>query len=91
MHISKQEPMAVDERRLALLAAMLLPLRACEITRDGSKPTMLTHHIVLESIKWKRKDAEAVSALHAAAAELLHVSQLLQARSSPPECEIFLP
>ncbi|EIE21369.1 hypothetical protein COCSUDRAFT_56588 [Coccomyxa subellipsoidea C-169] len=67
-----EEPMAVDERRLALLAAMLLPLRACETTRDGSKPTMLTHHIVLESIKWKRKDAEAVSALHAAAAELLH-------------------
>lgn len=72
--------MAADERRLALLAALLLPLRACEIVRDGKKPTALTDHIILESIKWKRKHAEAIVALHAAAPELLRITQSLQAR-----------
>jgi hypothetical protein len=79
-HATLQEPMAADERQLALMAALLLPLRACEIVRDGKKPTALTDHIILDSIKWKRKHAEAIAALHAAAPELLRITQSLQAR-----------
>ncbi len=72
--------MAPEERRVALLSALLLPLRAAEISKDGKQPTPLTSYVVLDAIKWKRKDAEAVAALHAAAPELLRISQTLQAR-----------
>ena len=83
--------MAPEERRLALLSALLLPLRAAEISKAGKPPTPLTSYVVLDAIKWKRKDAEAVAALHAAAPELLRISQTLQARVSNHDSPCDLP
>lgn len=76
-----QEPVSEEGRRLALLAALLLPLRAAEV--EGGKLS-LPAHIILNAIKWKRKDAEAVATLHAAAPELLLISATLQARLRRP-------
>jgi hypothetical protein len=64
--------------RLCLLAALLLPLAGCSCQGGKKKQAAASAHIVLESIKWKRKDAEAVAALHAAAPGLLRVHRALQ-------------
>lgn len=75
-----QEPWEAEEKRLTLLAALLLPLSACTVKTAKGKDAPLTAHIILESIKWKRRDAEDVAALHAAAPGLLQVHHALQAR-----------
>lgn len=69
-----------EERRLTLLAALTLPLRAC---RDESNPKpkqrlSAPSHIILNAIKWKRKDEECVTALHAAGPQLLQCYHQLQ-------------
>jgi hypothetical protein len=81
MHLLMQEPWEAEEKRVALLAALLLPLAACTARTAKGKDAPLTAHVILESIKWKRKDAEGVAALHAAAPGLLQVHQSLQAHS----------
>ena len=67
--------------RLALVAALLLPLAACTFPGAKRKQVALPAHILLEAIKWKRKDAEAVASLHAVAPGLLHVHHALQVAS----------
>ena len=76
----KGEKVSEEERRLTLLAALTLPLRAC---RDDSNPKpkqrlSAPSHIILNALKWKRKDEECVTALHAAAPQLLQCYHQLQ-------------
>ena len=72
--------MSAEARRLTLLAALTLPLRAC---RDDTPPTAKQRlsapaHIILKALKWRRKDAECVAVLHEAAPKLLQCCQQLQ-------------
>ena len=74
------EGMSAEARRLTLLAALMLPLRAC---RDDTPPSAKQRlsapaHIILNALKWKRRDAECVAALHDAAPRLLQCCQQLQ-------------
>ena len=73
-----QEALSPEEARLCLLAALLLPLAGCSCPGAKKRQVALTGHVVLESIKWRRKDAEAVASLHAAAPGLLRVHRGLQ-------------
>ena len=50
---SVQDPFGPEEMRLALLAALLLPLAACSFQGAKKKEVLLPAHIVQESIKWK--------------------------------------
>ena len=69
-----------EERRQALMAALLLPLRAVEVPMKGKgkKTEPLTSHILMNSIKWRSKDAQAVQACHQQADGLLSASVQLQ-------------
>ncbi len=76
----KGEQCSGEDRRLTLLAAHTLPLRAC---RDDSNPKpkqrlSAPSYIILNALKWKRKDEECVTALHAAAPQLLQCYHQLQ-------------
>jgi hypothetical protein len=79
-----QEPFAGEERRLALLAALLLPLRAAEAPgkKKGARAPA-TAHVVREALKWRARDADAVAEAHAAAPELLRLHARLRARRPP--------
>lgn len=82
----KGEECSGEERRLTLLAALTLPLRAC---RDDSNPKpkqrlSAPSHIILNALKWKRKDEECVTALHAVAPQLLQCYHQLQVSYSLP-------
>lgn len=73
-----QAALSADDKKLCLLAALLLPLRQCAI--PGAKPkdsTSLPSYIVRESLKWKGKDAELVGTFHAQAPALLAVCKRL--------------
>ncbi|KAK9810386.1 hypothetical protein WJX72_009795 [[Myrmecia] bisecta] len=82
-----QTPLSKEERRLALLAALLLPLRKCETSapKGKNKKVPLAEFIVRESIKWRGKDADAVKALHEEAGHLLNVYASLQAAQASTE------
>ena len=72
--------MTAEARRLTLLAALTLPLRAC---RDDTSPSAKQRlsapaHIVLNALKWKRKDAECVAVLHDTAPKLLHCALIIE-------------
>ena len=89
----KGEECSREERRLTLLAALALPLRAC---RDDSNPKpkqrlSAPSHIILNALKWKRKDEEYVTALHAMAPQLLQSYHQLQVSGSPAICSRSTP
>lgn len=67
--------MSSDERKLCLLASLLLPLRLAKVHDPKEKP--LAQQIVREGLKWKAKDGEVVAALHADAPRLLSVHRAL--------------
>ena len=75
-----QEPFSPEERRLALLAALLLPLRAAHAPPARKKGPALpaSSHIVREALKWRTRDAEAVIDVHGAALELLRLHTRLR-------------
>ena len=75
-----QEPFSPEERRLALLAALLLPLRAAQAPPARKKGSALpaSAHIVREALKWRTRDAEAVVDVHGAALELLRLHARLR-------------
>lgn len=80
MFFPTQEPFSREERRLALLAALLLPLRAAQAPPARKKGAALpaSSHIVREAIKWRTRDAEAVAEVHGAALELLRLHARLR-------------
>ncbi len=72
--------MTAEARRLTLLAALTLPLRACRDDAPSSAKQRLSApaHIILNALKWKRRDAECVAVLHEAVPKLLQCCQQLQ-------------
>ena len=78
-HSVQEGDWSAAERRLGLLAALLLPFRAATIAeKKASRP--VTSHLVRDSIKWPGKDAEGVVALHREAPTLLQAHRELQVR-----------
>lgn len=57
-------PACDDDRRVALLAAWLSPLRSV-LAPSSPKPTPLPQHVLREALKLRGKDAEGVARLHA--------------------------
>lgn len=56
--------LSVEERRLLLLSALLLPLRKLTY-KIKNKQVPATGFIIRESIKWRTKDVDNVALLHA--------------------------
>ena len=67
---------------MALMAALLLPLREVTIPLSKGKTTPLASWIIKDGIKWTNREADGVAALHAEASKLLSVSQQLQVRTA---------
>lgn len=65
-----------DDRRLFLLAALLLPLRRCTHTVKG-KQVPVSSAIIRDSLKWRVKDIEGVAALHDVLPELARLYGVL--------------
>jgi hypothetical protein len=61
-----------EDRRLFLLAALLLPLRQLSYAQK-SKQQPASSHIIRESLRWRVKEVEGVAALHAHAVDLARV------------------
>jgi len=66
-----------EERRMCLLAGLLLPLRTVQV-KAKKKLIPISSHIVREELKMRTKDAELVVALHNAAAEFATLAGELQ-------------
>jgi hypothetical protein len=68
--------LSVEERRLLLLSALLLPLRKLQY-KFKNKQAPATGFIIRDSIKWRTKDVDGVALLHAQVAELAAVHREL--------------
>lgn len=68
--------------KTVLLAALLLPLRACQSQAKKGKTTPTVSLIVGDSMKWKKSYASHVVELHAQASELHRIAQQLQVRNT---------
>jgi hypothetical protein len=68
--------LSVEERRLLLLSALLLPLRKLQ-HKFKNKQAPATGFIIRESIKWRTKDVDGVALLHAQVGELAAVHREL--------------
>ena len=53
-----------EERRLAVLAAALLPFNGCNYTTPKRRVDTVANYVVLESLKHPKHDADQVSTLH---------------------------
>eukprot|EP00775_Hariotina_reticulata_P002881 gene2881-3172_t len=62
-----------EDRRLVLLAALLLPLRDLTYSVKGNKLQPATSYIIRESLKWRVKEVDGVVALHSHATQLVAV------------------
>ena len=76
--IALQVEPSKEEVKTAQLAALLLPLRACQSQAKKGKTNPSVSLIVADSMKWKKMYAGHVTELHAQAPVLLEVSQQLQ-------------
>jgi hypothetical protein len=56
--------LSVEQRRLLLLSALLLPLRKLTY-KIKNKQVPATNFIIRQSIKWRTKDVDNVALLHA--------------------------
>ena len=79
-HVCKmvQADISKEESKIALMAALLLPLRALQSTDKKGKAVPVVPIIVGESIKWKKAHATHMAELQKQAPELLQVYQSLQ-------------
>lgn len=71
--------LSLEERRLLLVAALLLPLRQLSYPAKGNKQAPASSYVIRDSIKWRNKDVEGVALLHAQVAELASVHKELAA------------
>lgn len=76
---------SLEERRLLLLAALLLPLRRCSVEGPKRKPQTMAAHVIRDSLKWKSKDVEWVDTMHNVAPQLLEVHRRLASLGGDPE------
>jgi hypothetical protein len=71
-----------EDRRLFLLAALLLPLRQLSYAfKNKQQPA--SSHIIRESLKWRVKEVEGVAALHAHAVDLAQVLHDVRGAGEP--------
>ena len=75
-----QELQTAEVARLTLLAALLLPLRSCQVQDRKGKQHPVTAEVVGEGMKWPKKMASNTAALHAEAPGLLQTYKALQVR-----------
>eukprot|EP00891_Asterochloris_glomerata_P004494 jgi/Astpho2/4494/Aster-00094 len=73
-----QELQTAEVARLTLLAALLLPLRSCQVQDKKGKQHPVTAEVVGEGMKWPKKMASNTAALHAEAPGLLQTYKALQ-------------
>lgn len=73
-----QEEVSQEEVKIALLSALLLPLRAVQSKGKKGKTVPIVPLVIAESMKWPKKYATLVQDIQAQAPELLAVSQTLQ-------------
>lgn len=73
-----QADVSKEEVKVALLTALLLPLRALESKDKKGKAVPVVPLIVGESMKWKKTYASCAAELQTQAPELLGVYQTLQ-------------
>lgn len=78
-----QELQTAEVARLTLLAALLLPLRSCQVQDKKGKQHPVTAEVVGEGMKWPKKMASNTAALHAEAPGLLQTYKALQVRQHP--------
>ena len=81
--IELQEELSKEEVKIALLSALLLPLRALQSRGKKGKTVPIVPLVVGESMKWPKKYAAFVQDIQAQAPELLTVSQTLQVHMLP--------
>ena len=67
-----------EERKSALMAALLLPLRNKTVPLKGKRSQPLTSYLILQSIKWRTVDAECIQHTHTEASSLLSAFEQLQ-------------
>lgn len=60
----KEEKDEKEDARFLMLAALLLPLRACMVSGPKGKPARATDVIIRESIKWRNSDVTMTAQLH---------------------------
>ena len=73
-----QEDLSKEEVKVALLSALLLPLKALQTQGKKGKTVPAVPLVVVDSMKWPKKYAAFVQDVQAQAPELLAVSQMLQ-------------
>jgi hypothetical protein len=71
-----------EDRRLFLLAALLLPLRQLSY-RFKNKQQPASSHIIREALKWRVKEVEGVAALHVHALDLAQVLHDVNGAGAP--------
>lgn len=76
--VTLQEELSKEEVKVALLSALLLPLRALQSQGKKGKTVPIVPIVIGESMKWTKKYATIVQDIHTQAPELLTVSQTLQ-------------
>lgn len=77
--------LSVEERRLLLLSALLLPLRKLRY-KVKNKQAPATGFIIRESIKWRTRDVDGVELLHAQVQELAAVHKELAGAGGIDAC-----
>jgi tRNA nucleotidyltransferase/poly(A) polymerase len=73
----EEEKVSLEDRRLLLLSALLLPLRRCTVLGTKGRPQSMAAHVIRDSLKWKTKDVELVDTMHSVAPRLLEVHRQL--------------
>lgn len=73
-----------EQRRVAVLAATLLPLRTIEASAGKKKKIFAASAVVRESLKLRGKDADDVGALHAALPRVAQCARALVRRHCHP-------
>jgi tRNA nucleotidyltransferase/poly(A) polymerase len=68
---------SLEDRRLVLLAALLLPLRRCTVLGAKGRMQSMAAHVIRDSLKWKAKDVELIDTMHIVAPRLLDVHRQL--------------
>eukprot|EP00878_Enallax_costatus_P037486 GHUV01042347.1.p1 GENE.GHUV01042347.1~~GHUV01042347.1.p1 ORF type:complete len:185 (+),score=64.76 GHUV01042347.1:236-790(+) len=67
-----------EDRRLLLLAALLLPLRSLSYSVKANKQQPATAYIIRESLKWRVKEVDGVALLHAQVTQLAEVKNAVK-------------
>ena len=76
--VTLQEELSKEEVKVALLSALLLPLRALQSQGKKGKTVPTVPLVIGDSMKWTKKYATIVQDIYTQAPELLKVSQTLQ-------------